>query len=311
MSFRPEQADFFLLVVPAATAGHFERSKPTLFLSGSLPRAGRLAQREISLRLRGLSCERSHESHDPWRRPRHAPPPAHGRSPQSPRRTLRPHSPRNRRRPEKSRLFLPRRSKESRRALPPPQRRRHQHHRRPRHAPIPRRKSCSRHPSRPIPQNFPPPPLRQPPSTPRPPRRSRGQTRTCLLRGCCSFFKLATRHWSLATSPRLLWHPHHLPPPSPHAHRRRRLFHHPFLSPPLRPRRKNPSFPRRPILLARLGPPRRPRPSRPRSPAKHSPVARTSPSTALPLRHSSSQQHDFYMGGLVQNCQNMSIGEHA
>src|SRR5258705_419844 len=78
-----------------------------------------------------------------------------------------------------------------------------------------------------------------------------------------------------------------------------------------RPRRKSPSFPRRPILLARLGPPRRPRPSRPRSPAKHSPVARTSPSTALPLRHSSSQQHDFYMGGLFQNCQNMSIGEHA
>src|SRR5437899_3192039 len=95
MSFRPEQADFFLLVVPAATAGHFERSKPTLFLSGSLPRAGRLAQREISLRLRSLSCERSHESHDPSRRPRHPPPAPNRQSPQSPSRTRWPHPPRN------------------------------------------------------------------------------------------------------------------------------------------------------------------------------------------------------------------------
>src|SRR5258708_25641710 len=93
MSFRPEQADFFLLVVPAATAGHFERSKPTLFLSGSLPRAGRLAQREISLRLRGVSCERSNESHRPRRPPRHAPPPPTRRSPQSAGRTLRPYPP--------------------------------------------------------------------------------------------------------------------------------------------------------------------------------------------------------------------------
>src|SRR5213080_3927832 len=35
------------------------------------------------------------ESHDPRRGPRHAPPPAHRRSPQSPRRTLRPHPARN------------------------------------------------------------------------------------------------------------------------------------------------------------------------------------------------------------------------
>src|SRR6266704_1181954 len=49
-SFRTEQADFLLLFDAPATARHFERSKPTLFLPGSLPRAGRLAQRQISLR---------------------------------------------------------------------------------------------------------------------------------------------------------------------------------------------------------------------------------------------------------------------
>src|SRR6266481_9193441 len=110
MSFRPEQADFFLPVVPAVTTCHFERSKPTLFLSGSLPRAGRLAQREISLRLRGVSCERSHESHDPRRRLRHPPPPPNRQSPQSAGRTLRPYPPRNR-------------------SVPPPHLRRHRSHR--------------------------------------------------------------------------------------------------------------------------------------------------------------------------------------
>src|SRR5258708_26290996 len=95
MSFRQQQADFFLLVLPAAATRHFERSKPALFLSGSLQRAGRLAQREISLRLRGASCERSNESHDPCRRPRHAPPAPNRQSPQSPRRTLPPPTSRN------------------------------------------------------------------------------------------------------------------------------------------------------------------------------------------------------------------------
>src|SRR5260370_15735381 len=95
MSFRPQQADFFLLVGPAAATRHFERSKPALFLSGSLQRAGRLAQREISLRLRSASCEPSNESHHPCRRPPHAPPAPNRQSPQSPRRTLRPRTSRN------------------------------------------------------------------------------------------------------------------------------------------------------------------------------------------------------------------------
>jgi len=44
-----------LLSDHAATARHFERSKPMVFLPGSLLRAGRLAQREISLRSRDSS----------------------------------------------------------------------------------------------------------------------------------------------------------------------------------------------------------------------------------------------------------------
>jgi len=61
---------------------------------------------------------------------------------------------------------------------------------------------------------------------------------------------------------------HILSPASFPAHRRRHLPHHPLLPSPRRPRPKNPSLPRRPILLARPRPPRRPRPSRPRFPAK-------------------------------------------
>ena len=100
-------------------------------------------------------------------------------------------TPRHRRRPKKSRLVLPRRffplTKPARReissfpslatrhspllfrTLLPPQRRRNQHHRPTRHAPIPQRPSRPSHPSRPIPRILPPTPLQQPSPTLRPP----------------------------------------------------------------------------------------------------------------------------------------------